>query len=757
MHPTPAPFAKDLLLAGGGHSHALLARLLTMRPMPGVRTTMVSDVTHAPYSGMLPGYVAGLYTFDEAHIDLRRLCDAAGIRFVKAVVTGLDAKQNKVYLDGRPALRYDVLSINTGSIPARHSVPGATAFAIPSKPVSDFLTGWDRVLKAHAQAPGKLLRLTIVGAGAGGVELSLCMQARLGAGARITLVEREVEIMAAHARRTQTILRRVLRDRGITVLTGAPVAAVEEHVITLASGEVVPHDYLFWVTAPRPQEWIARSGLKLTADGFIAVAKTLQAEGFPAIFAAGDTASISGAARPKSGVFAVRQAKPLNENIRRYLRGVALVTYRPQRHYLSLIGTADRSAVASRGSFAARSRLWWSVKDHIDRSFMASFAQLLPMPASGHVEPVDSSMAQTVSALALRAAQRCGGCAAKVGGDVLARALARALAEQPASAQAVPASKQEHTFVMGLSQRDDAAAFAVPPGQVLVQSVDFLTPLVSDPYTFGRLATVHAVSDIYATGAEPHSLLALVNVPLASSAVMEDDIVQMLAGVLAAARTVGAVLIGGHTTETREAGLGITVNGLAWSVGLKTKSGLVAGDAIILTKALGTGTLFAAAMRLAAKGRWIDAALASMLTPNTDAARVFAEAGAHAVTDVTGFGLAGHLLEMLTASQLDARLELAAVPVLDGAEETLRQGFTSTLQASNEQRRGSLRLSQAAAQSARLPLLFDPQTSGGLLAGLATEQAAAAVAALKACGLPAAIIGHVVARSHKGDSWIDVS
>jgi selenide,water dikinase len=328
---------------------------------------------------------------------------------------------------------------------------------------------------------------------------------------------------------------------------------------------------------------------------------------------------------------------------------------------------------------------------------------------------------------------RCLGCAAKVAGSVLTRVMARLREEHgPAWQDAVRAG----TVLVGLDAPDDAAAFTVPPGQALVQTVDYMPALVSDPYLFGRIAAIHGLSDLFAMGASPHSALAAALVPFAADAVTEETLYQMLSGALRELTAAGAVLVGGHSAEGSVAALALTCNGLIDPGRLLRKSGLRAGEALLLTKPLGTGVLFAAHMRLQAKAGWIDAALESMLLSNQAAAAILRDHGASACTDVTGFGLAGHLLEMLRGGDghLGAEIDGASVPALPGALDCLRSGLTSSLDAANRRALSFIAHAEDFAGNERLALLFDPQTSGGLLAGVPSERAADCVEALRAAG-----------------------
>jgi len=747
MQTSETPIVKDLVLVGGGHSHVAVLKRFGMNPVPGVRLTLICRDVHTPYSGMLPGFVAGHYSFDDAHIDLGALARFAGARFYHSNVTALDTANRRVICADRPPVPYDLLSINTGSAPRTDDVPGATETAVPVKPINRFLDRW-QALSARAVAHDGPLRIAVVGAGAGGVEILLAIQHRLkqlraeaGRGAGeidFHLFTDTDEIMPTHNARVRRTFRRVLAERGVSVHTGEAVVGVSPGRLRTAGGTEVEADEILWVTAAGAPAWPGEARLAVDARGFIEVGDTLQSTSHPDVFAAGDVASMVNYPRPKSGVFAVRQGRPLAANLRRALLGHAPRPYRPQSRFLSLVSTGDKYAVASRGALSARGRLVWLWKDWIDRRFMRKFNELPDMvdeagPDLPHGLAGEDAIKE-ISAIAMR----CGGCGAKVGASVLSRAL-NTLSPVP-----------REDVLIGLHAPDDAAVVAVPPDKVVVQTVDSFRAMIDDPYTFGKIAANHSLGDIYAMGGEPQTALAIATVPFGLEEKVEDTLTQMMAGAMEVLRDAGAALVGGHTSEGAELSLGFAVNGLIDREQVLRKGGLVPGDKLVLTKPVGTGTLFAADMRHKAKGRWITAALEQMVQSNRKGAEALLAYGAHACTDVTGFGLLGHLVEMVRASEVDVTLELGAIPFLDGAEETVRAGIVSSLQPQNVRLRRAIANLEEAGKDPRYPLIFDPQTAGGLLASVPGEKAEACVAALKALGYPrTAVIGTVESPSNR--------
>jgi selenide,water dikinase len=745
MKSSQDPIVKDLVLVGGGHSHVILLKKFAMKPLPGVRLTVIARDVHTPYSGMLPGYLAGHYEFDEVHIDLRPLCQLAGARLYHDEAIGLDLEAKQVICKGRPAVPYDVLSINIGSTPSFNGISGAEEFTTPVKPINNFVDRWQHLVDRVLDSPGPH-RIGVVGAGAGGAELVLAAQYQLG-----NLLARRgqgMECLEFHLiSKSETILpnispsvrrrfERLLAARGVNVHTGAEAEKVGPGTITIIGGKTIELDEILWVTAAGAPSWLRESGLDVDEAGFVQVGDTLQSTSHGNVFAAGDIAAVVNHPRPKAGVFAVRQGPPLTANLRRVLVGRPARPFSPQRAFLVLISTGDKRAVAAKWGWSAEGRWVWKWKDWIDQRFMRKFSELPEMAAeeATSLDPglADQATLKDISAIAMR----CGGCGAKVGANVLTRALSGL---EPLANEDV---------LVGLHAPDDAAVVQIPAGKVAVHTVDYFRAFIDDAYVFGQVAANHALSDIFAMGAEAQSALAIATVPYGLEAKVETTLREMMTGAMDVLNEAGATLVGGHTSEGPELALGFSINGLADRESIFRKGGMAAGDVLILTKPLGTGTLFAADMQQKAKGRWIEGALKSMVQSNRQAALCLFKHGASACTDVTGFGLLGHLVEMTKASNVDVEVDLYSLPVLDGAQETVRLGILSSLQPANVRLRRAIRDLDGARKHERYPLVFDPQTSGGLLASLPAERAEPCLQALRDLGYTkAAIVGRVKAES----------
>ncbi|MBT5195314.1 MAG: selenide, water dikinase SelD, partial [Rhodospirillaceae bacterium] len=525
---------------------------------------------------------------------------------------------------------------------------------------------------------------------------------------------------------------RRLRARGVHVHDHAEATEVAPGRLSVTGGKTIALDEILWVTAASAPSWLADSGLDVDDAGFIQVRDTLQSTSHDDIFAAGDIAAVVNHPRPKAGVFAVRQGPPLNDNLRRVLLSQPARPFSPQENFLVLITTGDKNAVAAKWGWTAEGRWVWRWKDWIDRRFMRKFNELPEMAkeATAALNPglADKATLSDISAIAMR----CGGCGAKVGADVLNRALSEL--------EPVP----NEDVLIGLHSPDDAAVVQIPEGKVAVHTVDYFRAFIDDAYVFGQVAANHALSDIFAMGAEAQSALAIATVPFGLEAKVEASLREMMTGAMEVLNDAGATLVGGHTSEGPELALGFSVNGLADRDTILRKGGMAPGDVLILTKPLGTGTLFAADMQQKAKGRWIENALKSMVQSNRLAAQCLFSHGASACTDVTGFGLLGHAVEMTKASNVDVEFDMAALPIMDGALDTVRLGILSSLQPANVRLRRAIRNMAAARENERYPLLFDPQTSGGLLASIQPEAAAACLQELHDLGYEhAAIVGRV--------------
>jgi selenide, water dikinase len=710
------PATRDLVFLGGGHAHALVLRDWAMRPLPGVRLTLIDPDPVAPYTGMLPGLIAGHYSREALEMDLVRLARHADARLIAGRAEDLDASAGLVRVSGRPPVAFDVVSLDIGITSDLPDLPGFAKHAMAAKPLGAYAERWAGFRDA-VEAGRTPPDIAVIGAGVGGVELALAMDHRLREvpGRRLTLIERQRSILPELGP-VGSRLRRRLDEAGIAVLTDVEIAAVEAAHVRLADGRRIPAALTLGAAGSRPQPWLAGTGLHLT-DGYVTVGATLASVSHPNVFASGDCAHLSHAPRPKAGVFAVRAAPILAHNLRAVLSGGAPRRFRPQHDYLKLVSLGEKAALAGKWGMALEGAWLWRLKDRIDRAFMRKFRELPAMPAPVVPRPAALGLAEMLGEAPL-----CGGCGAKIGPGALHRAL-----------KDLPPPRADLRTGVG----DDAAVLQM--GRVRqVIATDHLRAVTEDPWLMARIAAVHALGDVWAMGAAPQAALVSAILPRLSEALQERTLAEIMAGAAEVMSAAGASIAGGHSTMGAELTIGFTVTGLAEGR-ILTKSGARPGDALILTKPVGSGTLLAAEMQKRAEGRDI-AALWPVLTQSQGRAAAILAPEAHAMTDVTGFGLAGHLDEMLRAGEVAADLELAAVPLMAGAEALAASGIASTIAPAN---RAALIGRIEAPQTPRAALLFDPQTAGGLLAAVPADAVERLTGALRDAGYTAAVIGTI--------------
>ncbi len=722
----------DVVLLGLGHTNAHVLRMWRMEPIPRSRLTCVSNHPTATYSGMLPGVLAGQYEPEAMQIDLVRLCAAAGARLILGEVTGLDREGQQLLFADRPPLCYDVLSIGIGSVPSREGLEAADDTLLPIKPMQTFVVRFEeRLREVAAEQSGRALEIVIAGGGVGGAEIAFCLPPRLARVLgqmpyKITIIEAGPQVGSGLSSLTSTELSKRLATRKVHVLTDCRVTHISNRHVWLSDRGFVPADMVLWATSAAPPPILAAFDLSKDERGFLLTEPTLECAKAPGIFAVGDTGTIRGLAISKAGVYAVREGPILWENIRRTLHGQTLVAYQPQRRFLKLINTGDGAAIGEYAGHFFGGRLMWWLKDRIDRKFMAMYQDYTPMPMRAE-EDEDEKARQA----------RCLGCGGKVGGSILSRVLSRL--EIPPH-QSVP---------LGLATPDDVALIQAKTSQPLAVTTDFFAPPLDDPYLAGRMAALHAASDVLAKGARPIAALAIATIPPGPDAQQAQLLYDLLAGGLAEFKALGATLAGGHTIEGPQTMIGYTIIGESLSreagilpARIRTKAGLRAGDVLILTKPLGIGVLLAAHMQARLKAEWYESLIAALLASNQPAAEVLNDLDVPAATDVTGFGLAGHLLEMLEASNVSAEIELGKLPLLEGTIDFFAEGLHSTLAPANRAAERAMSVDKVRDLLA-YDALFDPQTCGGILFGARPEQVAAILARLAGTPTPGTVIGTV--------------
>jgi selenide,water dikinase len=783
--------SRDIVLLGLGHTNAHVLRMWRMQPIPDARLTCVSNFPTVTYSGMLPGVLAGQYPPERMEIDLVRLCAAAGARLIIDEVSGLDVPQRRLLFADRTPVPFDVLSIGIGSIPQFNGVEVEADFVLTIKPMQTFLARLTDRLKfiathsaatrqgsaATSDAP---LRIAIVGGGAGGVEVAFCIPHHVRRILRdvplqIALIHSGETLVPGAMPRTSRVVERELRCRGVELHLGRSVARVTDADFTLDDGRQLPADLVIWATGAAPPPLLAALDLPKDGRGFLLTRPTLQTTADAPIFIVGDTGTRHSNPTAKAGVYAVRQGPVLWENLHNQLVGRPLIPYEPQPNFLKLLNTGDGRAIGEYKGVTLHNAWLWRLKDRIDGRFMDKYQDYTPMMDAvrrglhivrrGSPDPAEfadrrspgsvgrpavrsvvrsgdrtttksgdrtKARAPTTGSPATGAPMKCTGCGGKLGAQALSNALHR-----------LDVPTNDHVL-LGLGQPDDAAVLQFGGGRTVVTTDFFVAPL-DDPYLVGRIAALNAVSDAYAMGARPVAALTIATIPDGDVKQQEELLYQLLAGSQREFAPIGTALVGGHTIEGPQVTIGFTILAEPGGDVLCTKAALQPGDALILTRPLGTGSLLAAHARALCPAAVFPALLQTMLASNGPAAELAVELGVRAMTDVTGFGLAGHLLEMLRASHVAAVLDLGAIPLLPGASDLFARGIESTLAPSNRQTECDISCPDSLRTTPGYAALFDPQTNGGLLIGIANNLVESFTTRLaETGGMTAVPIGRVV-------------
>jgi selenide,water dikinase len=693
-----APIFKDLVLVGGGHSHALVLRQWAMNPLPGVRITLISPQTMTPYSGMLPGLIAGHYSFEQTHIDLVKLALWANIRFIQDKVTAIDAETKTLALGNRPDIEFDVVSIDIGSTP-NQQIEGANKYSTPVKPISDFYARWNLIQEQVKQH--KIKSLAVVGGGAGSVEVIMafaCKLQKTNTSLQYHLITGAEDILPGYNHQVITQVKKQLKKYNITVHNSTRVTKLSKGLVHCQKGDPILSDEIIWCTQASGASWLKKGQLACDDAGFMNVRQTLQSLEYDYVFGAGDIVNMVASPRPKAGVYAVRQAPVLFHNLQAVLLNQKLMNYKPQDGFLSLLALGEKKATGSKSLVSFSGDWVWRWKDSIDRKFMDKFHQLpaLTMNFDATINPqLIDAQEQTEQHDPLK---RCGGCGAKIGANVLQQVLNDLLGA-------------------GHYQPQDAVQIT-NNSEIVYQSVDALKTPIQDPWLFGQIAVSHALSDLYAMNLKPESAQVLITLPYASQKIQKRQLKMLMQGIFRQLDALQCRFLGGHTSEASELSVGLVVNGIQQQAPLFHKQGLLPGDKLVLSKPLGTGVILAASMQAQCDGEVFNQAIDSMLQANDQAAKLLSELNVRACTDVTGFGLLGHLYELCQVSACAVTLDLNAIPVLAGAEALAVQNIKSSLYNQNRHALNVIEWEDERVHNPRFKLLFDPQTSGGLLAGI---------------------------------------
>ncbi len=672
---------------------------------PAAMITLVNKASTTIYSGMFPGLIAGKYKIDEILIDLRSLASKAEVSFVRAEIEGIDLKKKKLLLAGRPEIEYSLLSLNIGTktnLNSKSLIRGGKDLSVPIKPFYQsykFIVDQD----IHKDDPSAK-PFVIIGGGFAGIEIAFSLRKRWP--------KRSILLKVKSGRKINKDILRNLKDLNIEV--------TQKNLSNLYPTLICTGNKLF--------NWIKHSGLPIDENGRVLTKNTLQVLNHPELFAVGDCGVIKDLPRPSSGVWAVRSAKPLAKNIEAISKGLKLEEWKPQKKAVQILDMnstkSESKAFISWGEYIIGPFNYLSrLKELIDKRFIYKFYLIKDM---------DSEI------LSKKEMLKCRGCAAKLAFNPLNSALKKLDLKESSTDDSIHIGK-------------------LNSNRKLIQSVDGFPALISDPWLNGRLLAFHSCSDIWACGGSVISAQSVVNLPSISNNLQKELLFQVLEGINSALTIQGAKLLGGHTLESRkiseepfslEIESSLTVNGIIddkkyfWS-----KGGMKKGDQILISRSIGTGIVFSAFMNGQVKPYILDNILKEMNRSQHDIVNdinQLANINPHkkiinACTDITGFGLLGHLSEMLLSTNSDQLkmnleplkviLELDNIPLYDGVKELLDKGFESTLASANQiflrnidgdknlrfELISNLYPSNNSFYNTMLKILIDPQTCGPLV------------------------------------------
>ncbi|MDG2222447.1 MAG: selenide, water dikinase SelD [Rubripirellula sp.] len=714
--------SRHVVLMGIGHTNAHVLRMWRMNAPPDSDLTCLSNYSYATYSGMLPARLAGQVSPAQMEINLPALCGASGARLITDPVTGIDHAAREIQFASRPAVPFDVLSIGIGSVASMNTIEGKSDSLVPIKPMQSFVQRVNAaVVRGQQRRSAGPLSIVVIGSGVAGVEITSCLPgflAPLQVGEyQLTVVTRSEQIVSDVQDRTRQEILKTWQKRKVQVVTGCAVKRLRETVIELDNGDTLDADVVVWATGAAPPPLLANLGLDLDERGFLATNHHLESTNRRNVFAVGDTGTIQGEALPKAGVYAVRQGPVLWDNIRLALDDRKLKTYTPQHGFLKLINLGDGRAVGQWKGVSFAGRWVMRLKNRIDLGFMEKF-MVTPM-ASGSGDDGNE--------------MQCRGCGCKLGAASLRDALA--LSAEVEAEDAVPIGGD------------------IGSGE-LIASTDFFSAPLSDAFTVGRIAALHSASDIVASGARVTEALANLVIPAGHPRAQQRFVADLLAGAKSEFSAWNAPIVGGHTIVGPRTEVGFTVIGQRIGAELLRKSNMVVGDQLLLTKPLGIGVLLAAEMRNLCPARAYEQLLEAMLLPQHKIAEIAIELGTRAATDVTGFGLIGHLIEMADASLVTAEVKLDQVEFLPSSVELAAAGIESSLLPDNLAAEQFVETEGAIRDRAEFRLLFDPQTCGGLLLAMNEQQVEPFQQRLKEAGIEsAAHIGEVTPRRKKS-VWV---
>ena len=688
------PITNDLVLIGGGHSHLSVLMKLSKKPINGNRITLITNEIDTPYSGMIPGYIEGIYSWRDSHIDLYRLCLKLNVRFIHAEVERVSAYEKEIYFKDRPKIKFDVLSINTGIQSNNREIKGAAKYCLPVKPISKLTNNLLNKITNFKS-------IAFIGGGAGSVELALAIKKRflnINQDIKITIITGKRGLLSTFPQKTKLTSLKTLEKFKIDIIEYKRVLEVKPKQIILSDKSMLKIDKAILSTNSMTPKWLAKSDILLTKDNYILVNTSFQTN-YKYVFASGDVIDFNNQNLKKAGVFAVRSGKPLAINIRKFILGKKLVEYKFNKNYLALIGTSKRSAIATKYNLTFNSRFFFYLKKYIDQNFIKKFSDF-KIRKKFTLEALKTDVLNIFVKHKEKITDKndimqCKGCAAKVPLNALKQALPKDI----------------------VSTSEDAVS--VPGHPELYQTVDMISSIITDPFLLGKIAANHSISDMVSINSKITSAMMILQLPLSKTEINSRDLEQVLLGANEIFKTIDCPLIGGHTMigKDKDPIIGFSILGQKQKKIkiMKNRRKIKTKDLLILTEKIGSGLIFAGINNYLIDSYFQIDVIKQMIKGNLNFGKISNHLNILSMTDITGFGLANHLLNLIKRDNSKTGLTIYPnkIPLFEGVNECLNKDIKSSLFKSNYDiaqkdiiyKRDKSKLDN---------ILYDPQTVGGI-------------------------------------------
>ncbi len=676
---------KQLVLIGGGHANVQILKKLCMNRIKGLHTILISEHFEATYSGMTPGYIHRDFSREEISIDLQRLCFNAGTTFIKDKVIKLETNNKKIVLQNFPSINYDILSINTGSISNTKGIKiEKLSKCFFAKPISSLVNNLGQIDKIISN---KKNRISIIGGGVASYELAFSLLRRYENNLEITIFGKNILKEKNLNEKTKKNLKKISSDLGIKEYSGEVISITETHLV-LSSGDKFDSDLNLLSSGANIEIWLSESNLDKDKNGFIVVDNNLLSKSDKNIFVTGDACTVEDNFRPKSGVMAVRQGQVLKENVFSKLTGKPLIKFKAQKNWLYLIGTHKNKALLNY-FFLSFHGLWcWKLKEWIDRGFINKFKFTYNSKMFFRnfelEKPTDIKM-------------YCQGCGSKVSKNTLVNYL-----------------------------NDDDSNNDLPDSSIintnsssLLQSIDHIKLFTSlNPFDFGIISYLHSQNDILSSGGSVKTISVSQALPFSDGIIESFFMEYFMKGIKSEAIKDGSIIVSGHSYQSKEPGITITMNG-SYEKQI-TKSQAQENELIYLSKPLGTGYLLAAYFNNSELLSSFDfqKLMTWMKKGNKKISEISKNFNSKITTDISGFGLASHLSDICKSSGLSAEIKLNEEILINKNIEILKKfkstGFENNyLSSANE-----ISISD---NNKLQNILYDPQTNGPLLISIEKE------------------------------------